>query len=117
MFSCEYCEIYSFCIEHLPWLVLEDDKKRNLEDCKMIFCLDCYLKIGTNKVLKGWLGIKIILRKPYYNRASGLVPFKKIAFSLKVNCFIIPDAALLADVLENMWSQNFPKITSKQPRL
>ena len=117
MLSFGYCEICSFFIEDLRWLVLENDKKRNLEDCKMIFCLDCYLKIGTNKVLKAWLGIKIILRKHYYNRACGLVPFKKLEFSLKVNCFVIPDAALLADVLENMWSQKFPKITSKQLRL
>ena len=37
--SCEYCEVFksSFFIEHLRWLLLEDDKKRNLEDCEMFF--------------------------------------------------------------------------------
>ena len=61
--------------------------------------LDCFLKIGRINLGKHdtFQGLKCPLKSVLFITVAGW----KIAFLLKVNCFIKPEAALLADVLEN----------------
>ena len=61
--------------------------------------LDCFLKIGRINLGKHdiFQGLKCPLKSVLFITVAGW----KIAFLLKVNCFITPEAALLAHVLEN----------------